>query len=90
MVQAGCTELAVVAAANHVDPFPCRIHYKPRNPLHRSENLTMAFDFIKVKEKIHIVNIGKRGPEGEEGRGGLGVIQVAACGAKAASIVMPG
>ena len=27
----------------------------------------MAFDFIKVKEKIHIVNIGKCGPEGEGG-----------------------
>ena len=50
----------------------------------------MAFDFIKVKEKIHIVNIGKCGPEGEGGRGGLGVIQVAACGAKAASNLMSG
>ena len=51
-------------------PSPCRIHYKPRNALHRSENLSIAFDFIKVKEKIHIVNIGKCGPEGE-GRMGL-------------------
>ena len=32
----------------------------------------MAFDFIKVKEKIHIVNIGKCGPEGEGGEGRAG------------------
>ena len=49
---------------------PCRIHYKPRLPLHRSENLAMAFDFIKTKEKIHIVNIGECGPEGGGGGGG--------------------
>lgn len=33
----------------------------------------MAFDFMKGKEKIHIVNIGKCGPEREgKGRGGEG------------------
>ena len=30
----------------------------------------MAFDFIKTKEKIHIVNIGECGPEGGGGGGG--------------------
>lgn len=70
-----CSELAVASAtAAHAGPClpcPCRIHYKPRLPLHGAENLSMAFDFMKVKEKIHIVNIGKCGPEREgKGRGG--------------------
>ena len=47
----------------------CRIHYKPRLPLHGTENLAMAFDFMKAKEKNHIVNIGKCRPEGRGGEG---------------------
>nr|WAW84876.1 filamin-like 6 [Halisarca dujardinii] len=37
-----------------------KVHYKPRLPAHKSENLEMAFDFMKNKEKIHMVNIGSR------------------------------
>ena len=33
----------------------------------------MAFEFIKNKEKIHIVNIGEYGPEGGGGEGWSGV-----------------
>ena len=69
----GCSKIAKGCGNPCPLPHPCRIHHRPHLPLHRAENLAIAFDFIKRKERIHIVNIGKcgligKGGEGEEGR----------------------
>ena len=37
-----------------------KYHKVPKLPMHKSENLTMCFDFMLKKEKIHLVNIGPK------------------------------
>ena len=51
--------LRIRSACELSNPILNRYHAKPKIPIHKNENLSIAFRFMTDTEKIPLVNIGK-------------------------------